>query len=92
MRRDVSFPSSGGLCRGWLYLPDDLQPASRAPAIVMANAVTAIKEITLPEYAARFAAAGFVTLAFDYRCWGESDGEPRQHFVAYEQQQDIRNA
>src|SRR5438477_13123874 len=65
MRRDVSFPSQGVQCRGWLYLADDLE--QRAPAIAMANAISAIKEITLPGYAERFAAAGFIVLLFDYR-------------------------
>src|SRR5712692_5313080 len=90
MRRDISFPSQEVQCRGWLYLPDNLQ--QRAPAIVMANAISAIKEITLPGYAERFAAAGFIVLVFDYRHYGTSDGEPRNHLDPHEQQQDVRNA
>jgi len=90
MRRDVAFPSQGVQCRGWLYVPDNLQ--GRAPAIVMANAISAIKEITLPGYAERFCKAGFVVLAFDYRNYGASDGVPRNHLVPHEQQQDLRNA
>jgi predicted ester cyclase/fermentation-respiration switch protein FrsA (DUF1100 family) len=58
----------------------------------MANAISAVKEITLPGYAERFCAAGFVVLAFDYRHFGASDGEPRNHLVPLVQQQDIRNA
>ena len=75
---------------GWLYVPDDLE--GRAPAIVMANAISAIKEITLPGYAERFCAAGFVVLVFDYRNYGSSDGTPRNHLDPHEQQQDVRNA
>jgi hypothetical protein len=90
MRRDIVFPSEQDQCRGWLYVPDDLH--GRAPALVMANAISAVKEITLPGYAERFAAAGFVVLAFDYRHFGASSGEPRNHLVPHEQQQDIRNA
>ncbi|MBI5957793.1 MAG: alpha/beta hydrolase, partial [Chloroflexi bacterium] len=40
----------------------------------------------------RFAAAGFVVLVFDYRHYGSSGGEPRNHLVPHDQQQDIRNA
>ena len=58
----------------------------------MANAISAIKEITLPGYAERFASAGFVVLAFDYRHYGTSGGEPRNHLDPREQQQDLRNA
>jgi steroid delta-isomerase-like uncharacterized protein len=90
MRRDIVFPSQGTECKGWLYVPDNLQ--GRAPAIVMANAISAIKEITLPGYASRFEKAGFVVLAFDYRHFGTSGGEPRNHIVPFEQRQDIRNA
>lgn len=90
MRRDVAFTSQGVQCHGWLYVPDNLE--GRAPAIVMANAISAIKEITLPGYAERFCAVGFVVLAFDYRNFGASEGVPRNHLVPQEQQQDVRNA
>ncbi len=90
MRKDIVFSSQGVECKGWLYVPDNLK--GHAPAIVMANAISAIKEITLPGYAERFAEAGFVVLVFDYRYFGESGGEPRNHIVPFEQQQDIRNA
>ena len=90
MRKDIVFTSQGIECRGWLYVPDGLK--GRAPAIVMANAISAIKEITLPGYAARFEDAGFVVLVFDYRHYGASGGEPRNHIVPFEQMQDVRNA
>ena len=89
-RRDVTFSSQGVDCSGWLYVPNDRQ--GPAPAIVMANAIGAIKEITLPGYAERFAAAGYVVLAFDYRHYGASGGEPRNHLDPHDQQQDVRNA
>jgi len=92
MRRDVTFSSQGVACSGWLYVPDHLTPGQRLPAIVMANAISAVKEITLPGYAERFAAAGFVALAFDYRRFGASEGEPRNHLVPHDQQEDVRNA
>src|SRR5215207_1693865 len=92
MRRDITFNSEGFQCVGWLYLPDDLRPGQKAPGIVMANAISAVKEITLPGYAARFAAVGYAVLVFDYRHYGSSDGAPRNHLDPHEQQQDIRNA
>ncbi len=91
-RREIRFASQGVECAGWLYLPAGLEPGKQVPCIVMANAITAVKEVTLPLWADRFAAAGFAALAFDYRGWGTSEGEPRNHFVAYEQLQDLRNA
>lgn len=90
MRRDVTFLSEGVECKGWLYVPDNLN--GKAPTIVMANAISAVKEITLPGYAERFEKAGFVVLAFDYRHFGSSGGEPRNHIVPFAQRQDIQNA
>lgn len=92
MRRTVSFTSQGAQCVGWLYLPDDLAAGERAPAVVMANAITATKEMVLPAYAEQFAAAGFAALAFDFRFLGESGGEPRGQLFASEQIEDLRNA
>lgn len=91
IRREVNIPSQGVQMRGWLYIPSERE-RTRSPAIVTANALTAVKEITLPGYAERFASAGFVTLVFDYRFWGESDGEPRNQIIPYEMLQDVRNA
>jgi fermentation-respiration switch protein FrsA (DUF1100 family) len=92
VRRQIEFTSEGVLCRGRLYVPDSLKPGTKAPAVVTANAITAIQEMIVPGYAERLAAAGFVTLIFDYAHWGASEGEPRNHFVAYTQQQNIRDA
>src|SRR3990170_5778370 len=92
VRRDVTFSSQGSTCSGWLYLPDTLVTGQRAPAVVMANAISAAKEITLPGSAERLAAAGFVALAFDYRRFGASEGEPRNHLDPHDQQQDVLNA
>ena len=58
----------------------------------MANAITAVKEMVLPAYAERFAAAGIASLAFDFRFLGESGGEPRSQIFAAAQIDDLRNA
>lgn len=92
MRRKIEFTSEGLKCRGWLYVPDSLKAGAKAPAVVVANAITALQEMIVPGYAERLAAAGFVALIFDYAYWGASEGEPRNHFVAYTQQQNIRDA
>ncbi len=91
-RRAVSFPSEGETLRGWLYFPSDLKQGRKLPAIVTANALSGIKEINLPQYALRFAAAGFVTVIFDYRYWGESSGEPRFHVAPVEFRTDVSAA
>ena len=74
-RRDIVFPSSGQLCRGWLYTP--AAPGPHA-TLLMAHGFGAVKEMGLDRFAQRFAAAGYACLVFDYRHFGASEGEPRQ--------------
>jgi uncharacterized protein len=92
MRKDITFNSKGLPCRGWLWVPDDLAEGQKSPTIVMAHGFSAVKEMGLPDFAERFAAAGFVTLAFDYRYFGDSEGEPRCQLFPLEQVEDVRNA
>lgn len=74
-RQNVQFRSGRQWCRGWLYLPDDVP---RPPIIVMAHGLGAVKEMRLDAFADRFCDAGYACLVFDYRHFGDSDGEPRQ--------------
>lgn len=91
MREDIQFKSKGELCNGWLYIPDNLAEGRTAPGIVMAHGFAGVKEMGLDGFAKKFTAAGFVTLVFDYRCWGESEGEPRNQIFALEMVEDYRN-
>jgi uncharacterized protein len=92
MRRNITFMSKGLRCAGFLYVPDNLPAGRKAPAIVMAHGFSGVKEALLPNFAERFSEAGFVTLIFDYRYLGESEGEPRSQIIWYEQIEDYRNA
>lgn len=75
IREDVRFRSGGETCAGWLYRP---QRAGGSACVVLAHGFGALKEGRLDAYAERFAAAGYSALVFDYRHFGESDGEPRR--------------
>jgi len=46
----------------------------------------------IPDYARRFAAGGLAAFSFDYRHWGESDGEPRRRASVPRQLEDWRGA
>lgn len=74
-REDIEFDSGADRCRGWLYLPDGDGPA---PIIVMAHGLGGIRQMRLDAFAERFTDAGYACLVFDYRYFGDSDGEPRQ--------------
>jgi acetyl esterase/lipase len=75
-RRDVSFYVKGTLLSAWLYLP--LDTSAPIPCIVMASGLGGTKDMGLDEYERRFQDAGFAVLVFDYRYFGQSEGEPRQ--------------
>ena len=88
-KREVSFFSEGARIAGELYAPDGNR--ENHPAVVLCHGFAGIKEILLPVYAGRLAEDGFAVLAFDYRGFGESEGE-RGRLVPVEQMADIRNA
>jgi fermentation-respiration switch protein FrsA (DUF1100 family) len=51
-----------------------------------------VKEVWLGDYAEELCNAGYITLTFDYRGFGESGGEPRRRMVPQAQVEDVRNA
>ncbi|MEU1986170.1 alpha/beta fold hydrolase [Nocardia sp. NPDC019395] len=85
-RVEVGFPSGGQKCAGWLYLPAG--PPKPRPIVVMGHGLGANREMGLDRFARRFAAAGMGVLAFDYRHFGNSDGDPRQMVNIARQRED----
>ncbi|TVO72257.1 alpha/beta hydrolase [Sedimenticola selenatireducens] len=92
MRENISFKSRGLECRGWLYLPDDIKAGTKCPTIIMAHGFSAVKEQGLADFAEHFVKAGFAVLVFDYRFFGDSEGEPRCQIFPLEMVEDYRNA
>lgn len=90
VRRDVEFTSGDDTVRGWLYTPDEGE--GPFPTIVMAGGWCYVKELVQPHYAEMYAAAGFAALLFDYRNFGSSGGERRQHIDPHWQVEDYRSA
>ncbi len=89
-REDVEFASGTDQCAAWLYRP--AQAASPVPCVVMASGFSCVRDQGLDRFAEPFAAAGFAVLAFDYRYFAESGGEPRQLVLAGRQCEDWRAA
>jgi fermentation-respiration switch protein FrsA (DUF1100 family) len=89
MKTRVTFASKGIEIVGDLYLPEGDGPF---PVVVMAGGWCYVKELIQPQYGAYFVDAGYAALIFDYRCFGESGGEPRQHIDPWDQIEDYRNA
>jgi len=79
---DVSFDSNGVRCTG-VHLAGEAAAAfagedGRRPCVVLAHGLGGTVDSGLLPFAERFASAGLDALAFDYRHFGASDGEPRQ--------------
>ncbi|GAA1017316.1 peptidase [Acrocarpospora pleiomorpha] len=89
-REDIEFDSCGETIRGWFY------PASGAegpaPTVILAGGWCYVRELVMPYYAERFAAAGINALVFDYRNLGVSDGGNRQHLDPWAQIRDYQSA
>ena len=88
-REDVAFSSDGQRCDGWLYRPPGPGPH---PCVVLAHGIGGIRSAALPDFATRFAAAGFGALSFDYRHLGTSAGQPRGLIDIKRQRADFRAA
>lgn len=73
-RTDLYFPSGGVSCAAWLY--QAAAGPDKAPVIVMAHGLSGTRRDRLGAFAERFAAAGIAALVFDYRGFGDSEGEP----------------
>lgn len=91
MEQAVTYYSEGARISAQLYMPDGVTGEQRAPGVVLCHGFTGIKELILPDYARRFAAAGYAALAFDYRGFGESEGESGS-LIWRNQVQDVRNS
>jgi dipeptidyl aminopeptidase/acylaminoacyl peptidase len=92
LRQDVSFSSEGLQLSGHLHIPDGLAAGQRRPGMLVLHGFGSNKNGGISKIAAEFfAQQGYVTLAFDMRGCGESEGE-RGKVIPLEQVQDTRNA
>lgn len=92
MQREVEFRSDtpGEMIRADLFTPDTGD--GPWPLVIMGGGWCYVKELIMPEYAQHFLDAGVAALIFDYRHFGASDGEPRQHIDPWKQMADYRSA
>lgn len=90
--KKVNFNSEGAKLVGNLYLPPNFDESKKYTAIVVSGSWTTVKEQMAGLYAEKLANEGFITLAFDFRNFGESEGEPRFYESPELKKTDIRNA
>src|SRR5262245_29654426 len=84
-----TFQSEGDTLVGDLFLPDGARPVG---VVVAVGPLTSVKEQATGRYARALAARRYGALAFDYRYFGESEGEPRQFENPDANIEDIGNA
>jgi fermentation-respiration switch protein FrsA (DUF1100 family) len=92
IKTGITFDSVGEKIVGHIYHPDSMARGTDNPAIVVAGPLATVKEQAAGGFAEALAAEGFVTLAFDYRRYGESEGEPRQYEDPASKTEDFQNA
>ena len=75
----VTFNAAGHHLAGHLYFPPSFDDTKTYPAVLVGGSLTSVKEQMAGTYAQELAQRGFIALAFDYRNYGESEGQPRQY-------------
>jgi uncharacterized protein len=83
----VTFYSDGARIAADLFLPDG-SGTGPSPAVVICHGFGGIKAFFVGDIARALAAKGYVTLTFDYRGFGESDGR-RSRLFPQEQVEDV---
>ena len=90
--KTITFPNGAITMSGNLFTPEGFDPAVKYPAIVTVHPGGGVKEQTSGLYAEKFAAQGYVTLAFDASFQGDSGGEPRHLEDPAARVEDVRAA
>jgi hypothetical protein len=92
MEERVFFSSGSLKLAGILHLPEDMKPGESRPAVMVLHGFGGNKNGGVPEVAAKlFEKLGYVTLRFDMRGCGNSEG-PRGKVICLEQVEDTSSA
>lgn len=91
-KKRVEFKSENLVLVGNLHLPANFDKRKTYRAVVVAGSWTTVKEQMPDLYAAKFAKEGMVALSFDFRNYGESEGQPRNYENPVMKTQDLVNA
>ncbi|MDX1958990.1 MAG: nuclear transport factor 2 family protein [Leptospiraceae bacterium] len=75
--KKVEFDSKGSKIVGKLHLPKDFSESKKYTGVIVTGSWTTVKEQMPDLYASKLAEKGYVALTFDFRNYGESEGEPR---------------
>lgn len=90
--RKVEFLSEGLILRGNLHLPANFNESNQYKAVLVTGSWTTVKEQMADLYSKMLADKGYVALSFDFRNYGESEGQPRNYESPEMKVVDIINA
>ncbi len=91
--KEITFVSHGVTCAAWhVSASDALAGPQGRPCVVMAHGFGGTRDSGLLNFAQAFAAAGIDAFVFDYRGFGASGGELRQHVSFRKQRADYHAA
>lgn len=76
-------------CASWIFRPE---VEGTVPCVVMGSGLSCVLDQGLDTFAGLFAQAGIAAVGFDYRCFGDSGGEPRGLLNARRQREDFVSA
>lgn len=90
-KKKISYVSEGLTLAGDLYLPAGFDEHQKYPVVMVTGSWTTVKEQMPALYARKLAAKGFLSLAFDFRFNGASEGQPRHYESPENKIVDFRN-
>ncbi len=90
--KKISFMCNGSKIVGNLFIAKKYKNKKNLPALIIVGPATGIKEQVAGVYAEKMAKKGYITLAFDHRGYGESEGNPRTTENIFDKSDDIKSA
>lgn len=91
-KNKIYFNSNGDKLIGWLFCPPNFDASKKYPTISVAGPMGTVKEQAGGIFAEKLALKGFITIVFDFRTQGESEGTPRNYENPFNKGEDIQNA
>ena len=91
MKRAVEFYSEGFKLYGDMFTPDGLTAGEKRAGVLLCHGYTGVKDLYLPDNAEFLNQAGYVSMVFDYKGWGDSEGT-RSRLAPYSRVMDVQAA
>jgi len=76
-KNKVTYNSDGVRISALVFVPEDYKAGEKRPALIVIRPASGVKEQTAGLYAKALSDKGFITLAFDPKGYGESQGRPQ---------------